>query len=87
MTDKTGHADKPGAGPFDAQYVCSHGIPSGYYTYENQTGTFEAVKISLARRMCQSPMASQAEPMRCGGSKPTTNISSQFIDDYASPTS
>jgi len=46
MTDKTGHADKPGAGPFDAQYVCSHGIPSGYYTYENQSGTFEAVKIS-----------------------------------------
>jgi hypothetical protein len=46
MTDKTGHADKPGAGPLDAQYVCSHGIPSGYYTYENQSGTFEAVKIS-----------------------------------------
>jgi hypothetical protein len=38
MTDKTGHADKPGAGPFDAQYVCSQGIPTGYYAYENQTG-------------------------------------------------
>ena len=48
MTDSTGHADKPGAGPSDAQYVCSHGIPSGYYTYENQSGTFEAVKISAS---------------------------------------
>jgi hypothetical protein len=48
MTDKTGHADKTGAGPFDAQYVCSHGIPTGYYTYEDQTGIFEAVKISPA---------------------------------------
>ena len=47
MTDKTGHADKPGAGPFDAQYVCSHGMPSGHYTYQNpSTGRFEAAKIS-----------------------------------------
>jgi hypothetical protein len=48
MTDKTGHADKPGAGPYDAQYVCSHGILSGYYTYENPGGGFEAVRISPA---------------------------------------
>jgi hypothetical protein len=47
MTDKTGHADKPGAGPLNAQFVCSHGVPSGYYTYQNpSTGRFEAVKIS-----------------------------------------
>lgn len=47
MTDKAGHADKPGAGPYDAQYVCTHGIPTGYYTYQNPaTGTFEAVKFS-----------------------------------------
>ncbi len=48
MTDKTGHADKPGAGPFDAQYVCSHGTPTAYYTYENRAGRFEAVKVSPA---------------------------------------
>jgi len=62
MTDKTGHADKPGAGPFDAQYVCGHGIPSGFYTYENQSGTFEAVKISPAG----TPDVTVAEPTLLG---------------------
>jgi hypothetical protein len=47
MADKTGHAGKPGAGPFDAQCLCTHGVVSGYYTYQDpSTREFEAVKMS-----------------------------------------
>lgn len=46
MTDKTGHMDWPGAGPFSVQLYVD-GIPIPYYTHPNPvTGRVELIQIN-----------------------------------------